>query len=60
MKIDRARADCATAGSETFACLMRAMSGPSTQKLALMRETSSYGAVVSEMSRAVRWNVSPR
>ena len=39
-------------GNETLASCIRAKSGAITQKLARMRDTSSYGAVVSMMSAA--------
>jgi hypothetical protein len=46
-------------GSDTFALPQRATSGASTQKLARMRATISYGAVVSTISGAVSRNVWP-
>ena len=46
-------------GSDTRASPMRATSGAMTQKLARMRDTSSYGAVVSTIVRALRCAVWP-
>ena len=46
-------------GSDTRASPMRASRGASTQKLARMRETSSYGASVSTMFFAEKWIVWP-
>ena len=46
-------------GSDTFASPMRASSGPTTQKLARIFETSSYGAVVSTMRAAEMCRVWP-